>query len=150
MALSDSGFEIRAVLAGLSSDIEEQAAELEEMLAFEIERLGLRDSDNLIDSLKHNVRYQSGVPESIGVKFARTGIYVARGAGKGFGGTKGSTWRTSKGEKRRTNPESLGKAGTGTRQEADWITAPFSAAEKGVEEALEKNYGEATIKVLTL
>lgn len=148
MALSDAGFTIRQLLLGLGADVEQNAAELEEMLAFEIERLGIRDSDNLLDSLKHNVRYRDGVPESIGIKFARTGIYAARGAGIGFGGSKGSSWRTSKGEKRTTNPESLGKAGSGPWKERDWITQPLDRAEKDLGETLEKHYGEATIRVL--
>jgi hypothetical protein len=148
MALSESGFEIRTILQGLGTAVEEQAVQLEEMLVFEIDRLGLRDSDNLLDSLKQNVRFRDGVPESIGIKFARTGIYVARGARKGFGGTTGSTWRTSKGEKRSTNPESLNKAGTGESKERDWITGPLEVTEKQLGSILEEHYGEATIKVL--
>lgn len=43
-------------------------------------------------------------------------FYVYHGAGKGKGGRKGSVWYTSGGERRTTDPESLGKAGTGSRR----------------------------------
>jgi hypothetical protein len=148
MSLSDSGFSIRQTLEGLSSDVRKQAEELEEMLAFEIHRLGVRDTDNLLDSLKTNVRFRDGVPESIGAKFARSGIFMAKGARRGHGGRKGSTWRTSKGEKRTTNPESKGKLLTGYPGKRDWISQPLDTTEKHLGSVLEKHYGEATIKVL--
>lgn len=43
-------------------------------------------------------------------------FYVYYGAGRGHGGKKGSTWYTAGGERRKTNPASLGKAGTGNRE----------------------------------
>ena len=148
MSLSDSGFSIRQTLEGLSTDVRKQAEELEEMLAFEINRLGIRDTDNLLDSLKTNTRFRDGVPESIGIKFARSGIYMAKGARRGHGGRKGSTWRTSKGEKRSTNPESKGKLFAGYPGKRDWISQPLNTATTNLESTLEKHYGAATIKVL--
>jgi len=41
MVLSDAGFTIRQLLLGLGADVEQNVAELEEMLALEIEGLGI-------------------------------------------------------------------------------------------------------------
>lgn len=57
------------------------------------------------------------------VKFSvpRHLFYVHHGAGSGQGGKKGSRWTTAAGISKRTNPESLGKAGTGNRTEKPFI-----------------------------
>lgn len=47
--------------------------------------------------------------------FRRHLHYVRNGAGRGYGGNKGSTWQNKDGERKRTNTASLGKAGTGVR-----------------------------------
>jgi hypothetical protein len=53
---------------------------------------------------------------------SRSLIYTTRGAGKGLGGVKGSNWVTAKGDRKRTDPKSLGKA-PGTRTEKPFISA---------------------------
>lgn len=51
----------------------------------------------------------------------RSLIYTSAGAGKGRGGNKGSRWIDRYGNTKRTNPKSLGKAGTAGRQAKPFI-----------------------------
>lgn len=51
----------------------------------------------------------------------RSLIYTMHGAGKGRGGKKGSRWLDKDGNRKSTNPKSLGKMGTGGRQSKPFI-----------------------------
>ena len=57
----------------------------------------------------------------VGFRFPRHGVHLHYGAGRGYGGTQGSVWLDRLNYVRRTNPESLGKMGTGERQPNDWF-----------------------------
>jgi len=59
--------------------------------------------------------------QRIGFSFDREGVYLHKGARRGYGGTKGSKWYTLKGEVRTTNPNSLFKMGTGNSPEIEWF-----------------------------
>lgn len=72
-----------------------------------------------------------GLINKLGFSFPRHGIYIHKGAGKGYGGTTGSKWtklkriggiEVSTGIVRHTNPESLnGSQGTGNRKAYEWF-----------------------------
>ena len=71
-----------------------------------------------------------GLVHRIGFSFPRHGIYIHKGAYKGHGGDIGSKWEmlkrvggkeVSTGIVRHTNPESLGKQGTGKRLPFPWF-----------------------------
>lgn len=57
----------------------------------------------------------------VGFRFSRHGVHLHYGAGRGYGGAKGSVWLDRLNYVRRTNPESLGKMGTGAREANDWF-----------------------------
>jgi hypothetical protein len=85
--------------------------------------MGIRhsaDSPNTGESLANmKVSFKRKLGDQISAitfKLRRTLFYVYHGAGRGYGGSKGSTWYTSDGERRKTNPASIGKADTGGRQ----------------------------------
>lgn len=59
----------------------------------------------------------------------RSLFYPYFGAGKGHGGKKGSVWFNASGERRKTNPASLGKAGTGGRQAKPFLNTITRDAE---------------------
>jgi hypothetical protein len=140
--------DIRFLLEGLNTEVELVAQEALEMMIYEIAALDLRDSDQLFQTIKVKVKQLLGVPDSIGYTFPRTGIYPIKGAGRGYGGASGSKWRTSKGETRRTNAGSLGKAGSGPYKVRDWFNKAFDILEQRLSDVLEEKYGEATIKSL--
>lgn len=69
-----------------------------------------------IERIKSRVLLQAGTTTGVAFRFPRSLVYPHYGAGKGQGGKKGSRWTTAAGISKRTNPKSLGKAGTGNRQ----------------------------------
>jgi hypothetical protein len=99
-------------LTAINPVVENWSARLKSRL-----RNGLKNgSDISVISKKRD-----GIIEKSGVKFQRFRVFKEKGAGKGYGGKKGSTWLTSKGESRRTKQESLGRMGTGKRSAQPWI-----------------------------
>ena len=71
-----------------------------------------------------------GLVNRVGFSFPRHGIYIHKGAYKGHGGFIGSKWEqlkrvggkeVSTGIVRHTNPDSLGKQGTGARRPFQWF-----------------------------
>lgn len=71
-----------------------------------------------------------GIVNRIGFSFPRHGIYIHKGAGRGQGGWMGSKWEQIKkvngieigtGIIRHTDPDSLGKQGTGNRKPFHWF-----------------------------
>jgi hypothetical protein len=77
--------------------------------------LGVRRTGLLLRELRVRTGMQYGRVNRITFGFPRYLVMVEKGAGKGYGGKKGSTWST-KGTKRKTNPKSLGRMGSGPRQ----------------------------------
>lgn len=57
-------------------------------------------------------------------------FYTLHGAGRGQGGKKGSTWYTADGDRRKTDPASLGKAGTGSREAKPFLDSITRDADK--------------------
>jgi hypothetical protein len=86
-----------------------------------------------VQKIKDNYGLKAGVVNRIGFKFPRSLIYVHKGAGKGMGGVKGSTWITQAGNKKMTNPASAGKMGTGNRQAKPWFNDVINGSH-GVDE----------------
>lgn len=81
-------------------------------------------SQRLTYSVSYKVRYDKRFgkePVAIGFSFARHGIYLHHGAGRGEGGKQGSHWLNRLGQRMETNPASLGKAGRGRRTPKDWF-----------------------------
>lgn len=81
-------------------------------------------SRRLTYSISYKVRYDKRFhkePVAIGFRFARHGIYLHHGAGRGEGGKIGSHWMDRLGQRKETNPASLGKAGRGRRTPKDWF-----------------------------
>jgi hypothetical protein len=84
-------------------------------------KYGMKHSSNGISKIKAITRKREGMINKIKFQFKVSGIYREKGAGKGYGGAKGSKWINANGEQRSTNPNSLNKQGTGNRQAAPWF-----------------------------
>jgi hypothetical protein len=85
-----------------------------------------RSGDGL-DHLKMNTKVHYGEVDQGSIAFDRYLVWVHKGAGRGFGGNKGSTWFGPNGEKKSTNPHSFGKMNTGTRQAEEWLNPVLEA-----------------------
>jgi hypothetical protein len=106
--------------------------------------LNIRHTGAMQRTLAIRYRMQFNQVNSVGASFPRYAVFVEKGASKGFGGQKGSRWRTG-GQSRKTNPKSMGKMGTGKRPAKKWFN-PVTAkhVEKLADIAL-KHYGNAAI-----
>ncbi len=76
-----------------------------------------------VAKIKNKVTYRSGIIEIVSFKFPRSLIWPHKGAGKGMGGSSGSVWYDKLGIRHSTDPDSLGKMGTGSRQEKPWFNS---------------------------
>jgi len=79
---------------------------------------------SLSDSLKAKIYYDRTYAKEanrIGFSFAREGIYIHKGAGKGQGGYIGSHWIDRHGQRKERAPESAGLQGTGNRRPIRWF-----------------------------
>ena len=84
---------------------------------------GHGDSGKLMNSLRYKIsQYQrASVALRITFTFVRHGAFLEKGARRGYGGTIGSTFNNNKaGITKRTNPNSLGKMGTGASPAVPW------------------------------
>ena len=104
-----------------NSIIESKTALVIEQLKSEQAKYGIQHGPDGMDKIKKSFRKRDGLINKVTLKFKKTGIYREKGAGRGYGGSKGSKWIDSKGIQRSTNPNSLGKAGTGNRKAAPWF-----------------------------
>ncbi len=78
----------------------------------------------LSDSLKGNVYYDSKYAREankVGFSFAREGIYIHKGAGRGQGGTIGGRWIDRYGRMKTRSDSSAGLQGTGSRKPIRWF-----------------------------
>jgi hypothetical protein len=79
----------------------------------------------LSDSIRPNLYYDKQYAKEvnrIGFSFVREGVYVEKGAGRGYGGySGGSSWYNRKGQLKETSESSLMKMGTGRRRANPWF-----------------------------
>lgn len=79
---------------------------------------------SLSDSLKAKIYYDRTYAREanrIGFSFAREGVYIHKGAGKGQGGYIGGHWINRHGERKERAKESAGLQGTGNRRPIRWF-----------------------------
>lgn len=79
--------------------------------------------------IKGKVTYRGGIIEIVSFKFPRSLVWPHKGAGKGMGGSKGSVWYDKLGIRHKTDPASLGKAGSGSRQIKPWFNSVMESPE---------------------
>ena len=85
-------------------------------------RMMVRRDEELSSSIEPNIYKKDGEAERIGFSFAREGVYIHKGAGRGQGGFRGgSKWTDRYGKLKKTNPLSFYKMGTGNRKPIRWF-----------------------------
>jgi hypothetical protein len=112
-----------AALEKFNADIKKWANDTSAELRASVRSKVKRDvvlSASIVPKFGYDRKYGREV-NRVGFSFLREGVYIHKGAGRGYGGTVGSKWRTLKGELKRTNPGSLGKMGTGNRRPVEWF-----------------------------
>jgi hypothetical protein len=86
-----------------------------------------------VQKIKHRLKQQSGVISTVSFRFPRSLVWPHKGAGKGMGGSQGSVWYDKLGIKHTTDPDSLGKMGSGSRVAKEWFNNVMEAP-TGVDE----------------
>lgn len=86
-----------------------------------------------VAKIKSREKRKGDIIEVLSFKFPRQLIWTHKGAGKGRGGLLGSVWYDRLGIKHSTNPDSLGKMGTGGRVAKEWFKNTIEAPD-GIEE----------------
>ena len=86
-----------------------------------------------LEKVKHRTKEIGGIIEVVSFRFPRSLIWPHKGAGKGMGGLQGSSWYDRLGIRHTTDPDSLGKMGSGSRPEKPWFNAVMDAP-TGVDE----------------
>lgn len=107
----------------------------------------VKNDENLSASLRVSVKKEKGEAVAVRMKMAREGVYVHVGAGRGYGGITGSEWKTRKGAKRTTNPNSMGKMGTGSRSEKQWLNPVIEAELPRLGEIVAEYFANSTVRV---
>jgi hypothetical protein len=104
-----------------------------------------------LSKLKAKEHLTDGAIDRIGFKLNRSLVWTHYGAGKGRGGVVGSSWTTKDGQRKNTNPDSLGKMGSGSRKAKPWFNSVLQGG-SGIEEladiAAEELAAEVTNKIL--
>lgn len=105
-------------------------------------------SGGLSTTLKTNAGKKYGVVDRIGAKFPRHGIFVMKGAGRGQGGSVGSSWRDKTGAIKRTNPNSLGKMNSRNRKAADWLSPTMDRYNEIVADRASHHFAEVAQRIV--
>lgn len=100
--------------------VENRVKDLPSELKASQAQLGIVHGPDGFDKIKTATKKRDGLIYRISVRFKKTGVYSEKGAGRGYGGTKGSKWLDANGNLKSTNPKSLGKQGTGRRKAKPW------------------------------
>lgn len=85
-----------------------------------------------VANMKDRYKEQEGAVNQISFRMRRSLVYPHKGAGKGRGGIKGSSWVNKYGVTKKTDPKSFGKMGTGGRVAKPFINEVLES-EKGVD-----------------
>lgn len=110
-------------LQKFNKEVEDWAEKAKQSLRTSIKSLVKRDV-YLSDSLKANLYYDRKYGKEanrIGFSFAREGIYIHKGAGRGQGGIIGGKWIDRHGTLKQRAAESAGLQGTGNRKQIRWF-----------------------------
>lgn len=111
-----------------NQDVKDWAKRMTSTMQYNGASLGIMHRENSqnpapsMPQIKNSYKYDTGAIEVVGFRFPRSLIYTHKGAGKGRGGTSGSTWVDRYGNRKGTNPKSMGKMGTGGRVKKPWFT----------------------------
>lgn len=89
---------------------------------------GVRQNTRLGRSIKTQLHKQDGQIFRISVGFAKEGVYIHVGAGRGYAGFKGGTFYSeARGRRVKVRETSIGKMGTGSRRAFPWLNPQVEA-----------------------
>jgi hypothetical protein len=111
-------------------------------LKLEVIQLTAIYSGHARTDLDAKVRRYAGEASKINFAFPYYMAFVHKGAGKGYGGTKTGLFTRTNGTKGTTNPDSMGKMGTGARRPKPWFNPVVESRFPALEEIVARYHGE--------
>lgn len=101
------------------------------------------------ESIRFFTSKRDGITDRIAIRFSRYLVFREFGAGKGMGGSKGGTrWTNAKGQAMSTNPNSLGKMGTGARNARPWFNPIIKEEHPRLAQIVAESVAEGSISSL--
>ena len=108
-----------------------------------------KHSGSLRRGLRVRFPKRFGAVRSVRFQFPRHGIYIEKGASRGYGGKKGSRWVGPNGP-RRTNPSSLGKADAGNRPAKPWYNPVIDRKIGALGNVVAVHFANAAVNVIRI
>jgi len=135
----------------LNKYLTEEAQAIANTLRSEISVQGIGSvSNRLRRSIKPKLGKKYGDINRISFGIQRYGIFLIKGAGRGYGGQKGSSWTNAEGERVRTATSSKGKMGTGKRKARDFWNPTLDRHLPIMAKRLADGTWEMTVKALNI
>lgn len=97
---------------------------------------------------KVSVKKYLGEASKIDFAFPYYMVFVHKGAGRGYGGNKTGLFTQSNGRKGKTNPNSMGRMGTGKRQAKPWFNPVLEEQFPALAELIANYHGQKVIAQL--
>jgi len=115
-------------------------------------RAGSPSTKPSLQQIVARFKYAHGLVHVVSFRVPRQLIFVHKGAGKGMGGTVGSSWADRYGNQMKTNPNSFGKMGTGSRQEKPFYNSTMEspAGVESLSDIVVTSLGDAIVNNLLI
>lgn len=126
----------------LNADLRSWSEATKKDLRSTMNRLSIHETGELMKSVSYKMSMNYGQVNRIRLRFQRYGIFVEKGAGRGYGGSKGSKWIDKKSSSHQTNSASLGKMGTGKRKAKPWFNPTMDTDIDKLSEVIVRDYGD--------
>lgn len=111
--------------------------------------LSVRQTGQLARELKVHFGKRHGQVVNVAYTFPRYAVFVEKGAGRGYGGKKGSQWYTG-GARRRTAKESLGRMGSGNRPAKPFFNPTMDERVSALADLVVKYYADFAVGELKI
>lgn len=109
------------LLSKYNQDITKWGQTTKRELKLQVLQLTTKHSGKGERDQKVSVKKYMGEASKINFSFPYYMVFVHKGAGRGYGGSKTGSFTTASGSKRSTNRNSMGKMGTGRRVPKPWF-----------------------------
>lgn len=124
-----------------NQDVSKWTRKTKRQLKLEVIRSTVIYSGHARKDLDAKVRRYAGEASKINFAFPFYMAFVHKGAGKGYGGSKTGLFTRTNGSKGTTNPNSMGKMGTGKRRPKPWFNPVVEARFPALEELVAVYHG---------
>ena len=133
-----------SLLVKYNKDIAEWTSASRREMKLEILRLVLNIGPGY-NNLKTQVQKYHGEPAKIAFSFPYYMVFVHKGAGRGYGGSKTGLFSKADGSKGKTSSSAMGKMGTGKRKPKPWFNPVVEERFPQLAELVQSYHGEKIV-----